>query len=114
MGVGHDLVPSHRRERAARHPVGGTVVIVAEPDAADEVARVAHKPSIAVSVCGAGFARCPDPVEDRAFTGPILHNFVHHENHVSGDLGSDHLFWLLTVAVPAPYGGAVGHSDLEY
>ena len=31
MRIGHDLVPCHRRERAAGHAVGRRIVVVAEP-----------------------------------------------------------------------------------
>ena len=56
MRIVHDVVPRHRRQRAAGHAIGRLVVVIAEPDAADEIAGVAHEPGVAISVGRAGLA----------------------------------------------------------
>src|SRR5207237_2779928 len=43
VGIGHDLVPSLRRQRSAGHLVHGLVVVIAEPDSTDEIAGVADE-----------------------------------------------------------------------
>ena len=55
--IGHDLAARSCRQRAAGHAVGRRVVVVAEPDAADEVAGEADEPGVAIGVGGAGLAR---------------------------------------------------------
>src|SRR6202011_1684356 len=48
VGIGHDLVPSLRRQRSAGHLVHGLVIIIAEPNSTDEIAGVADEPGVAV------------------------------------------------------------------
>ena len=114
MRIGHDLVPGHRRQRAAGHAVGRIVIVVPEPDAAHVIARVAHEPRIAVGVGGAGLAGDAHPVEDRALAGAFLHDLVHHEDHLQGDLLRDHLLGLLAVTVEAPHHLSVRAAHLEH
>ena len=54
--MSHDLLPGHRRQRAAGHAVGRLIVVVAEPDAGDVVAGEADEPGVAIGVGGAGLA----------------------------------------------------------
>jgi len=53
MRVGHDLVPRLRRQRAAGHAIERTIIVVAVPHAAHEVASVADEPGVAIGVGGA-------------------------------------------------------------
>ena len=57
MGVGHDVVPDQRRDGAAGHALGRRIIVVAHPDRAGEIARVADEPGVAIAVGGAGLAR---------------------------------------------------------
>ena len=111
--VFHDVVPGHRRQRAAGHAVGRGVVVVAEPDAADEIAGVAHEPGIAVSVGRAGLAGGGDAVEARAPAGAVFDDAVHHLDHVGGDVVRQHALRLRPVAVVAPDQLAVAGAHLE-
>src|SRR6185295_16215771 len=71
MGIGHDLVPCHRWHGAAGHAVHHLIVVIAHPDTAYEIARVADKPRVAISIGRAGFSRGGRVVKSRAPTGAV-------------------------------------------
>src|SRR6185437_2391866 len=71
MGIFHDAVPRHRRQRAAGHAIGRGVVVVAHPDAANEVTGVTHEPGVAVSIGGSGLAGGNDAVKARTAAGAV-------------------------------------------
>src|SRR5262249_59818387 len=99
VGIGHDVVPGHRRQRAAGHAVGHLVIVIAEPDAADEIARIAHEPRITVSVGRARLAGGRNSIQPCAFAGAVFDHTVHHLDHVRGDTRRHHLPRLRTVTV---------------
>src|SRR5690349_16512499 len=102
MRIGHDVVPWRRRQRAAGHPFGWRIIVVAHPNGADEIARVADKPGVAPIVGGAGLAASRYAVELRAPPGAVLDHGVHHLDHVHGYFRTDHLLRFRTVAIEAP------------
>src|SRR3974377_2491481 len=85
MSIFHYVVPGHRRKAAAGHAIGRAVVVIAEPDAAHEVASVAHEPGVAVAVGGSGLAGGGDAVEASAAAGAIFNHAVYHLDHIGGD-----------------------------
>ena len=86
MRVSHDVVPRHRRQRAAGHAFGRRIIVIAHPHRADEISRVADEPAVAPIVGGAGLAGDLDAVELRAPAGAVLDHRIHHLDHVERDL----------------------------
>src|SRR6516164_11042476 len=82
MRIGHDVVPCRCRQRAAGHPLGWGIIVVAHPNGADEIAGIADEPGIAPIVSGAGLAAGWYSVELRASPGAIFDDGVHHLDHV--------------------------------
>src|SRR4029450_10945659 len=111
--ITHDVVPGHRGQRAAGHAIHDLIVLIAEPDAADEIARITHEPGVAVSIGRAGFSCGRDAVESGPAARAILDNVIHHLDHVGGDAGWHYLPRLRTIAVEAPHeiGGAGPHFE---
>ena len=56
MGGPHEAGPDFHRQAAAGRLLGRRVVVIAEPDAGDEVRGVADEPGVAVILAGAGLA----------------------------------------------------------
>src|SRR6185436_19965061 len=113
VSIVHGGAPDHRRQRAAGHAIGRAVVVVADPNAGDEIAGVADKPSVAIIVGGAGLAGDPHAVDHRAPAGAFLGGLVHHKDHVHGNLFRQHLARLRAVAIEAPDHVAGPGADLE-
>ena len=57
MRLAHEAAPDFDRQIAARGVLGRRIVVVAEPDAGDEMAGVADEPGVAEILAGAGLAR---------------------------------------------------------
>src|SRR5579863_7204813 len=113
MRISHDVVPRHRRQRAASHAFGRGIVVVAHPNRSDEISRVTDEPAIAPIVGGAGLAAGRYAVELRAAAGAVLYHRVLHLDHVKRDLRGDHLPWFRTVTVEAPHQLAGIGTNLE-
>ncbi len=56
MGRAHEAGPDFHRQAAAGRLLGRRVVVIAEPDAGDEVGGVADEPGVAEILAGAGLA----------------------------------------------------------
>src|SRR5687768_9172565 len=102
MRIAHDRLPGHGRQRAAGHAISRAVVVVADPNATDNVAAVADEPGVAVGVGGPGLAGDPNTRNEGAAGGAFLGDLVHHHVHVGGDLRRHHLARLVALAVEPP------------
>ena len=93
--------------------LSGRIVVVAVPDAADEIAGEADEPGVAIGVGGAGLAGGLDAGKDGAPGRALFDHLVHHEGHVGRDLGREHLLRLGAVAIEPPDGlaGAGAHFE---
>ena len=87
----HHLVPGLRRQRAAGHLVGRGEVVIAEPDAANEVAGEAHEPGIAIGIGGACLAGGLDALQLGGAAGAALGYLREHEVHLRDGVGIEHL-----------------------
>jgi hypothetical protein len=47
MGATHESAPDFNRQAATGHVFGGCAVVIAEPDAGDEMCGVADEPGVA-------------------------------------------------------------------
>ena len=83
MRVSHDRAPGHAGQRAAGHAVGRRVIVVAHPDAADEVAGIADEPGVAPRIGGAGLAGGLDAGDHGAAAGAFFHRLVEHHVDVA-------------------------------
>src|SRR5215472_12193099 len=95
-------MPGLRGKRATGHLMHRLVIVIAEPNAANEIAGVADKPRITVSIGGSSLSRSLDAVEHSSPGGAFFDHLGHHPNHIDSHLRRDHLHRLLAVAVPPP------------
>src|SRR5215469_14520993 len=100
-------------KRAAGHLMHRLVIVIAEPNAANEIAGVANKPGITVSIGGSSLSRSPDAVERGSPGGAFFDYLGHHPNHIDSHLRRYHLHRLLAVTVPPPdqLAGAAAHFE---
>src|SRR6476619_2009268 len=81
MGAAHEAGPDFNRQAAAGRLPGRRGIVVAEPDAGDEVAGIADEPGIAEILAGAGLAGGRPARELRLLCGPDLQGLAHHGVH---------------------------------
>ena len=78
----HKPAPDFDRQIAARHLLGRRAVVVAEPHAGNQIARVADEPGVAPFLTGAGLAGGLPARQLRLAGGAgherLLHHCVHH------------------------------------
>src|SRR5262249_58941975 len=86
---------------AAGHLMHRLVIVIAEPNAANEIAGVADKPGITVSIGGSSLSRSSDAVERGSPGGAFFHHLGHHANHIDSHLWGYRLHRLLAVTVPS-------------
>src|SRR5215471_13127280 len=103
MRIGHDVVPCRRWQRAASHALGWRIIVIAHPNGADEIARIADEPGITPIVGSAGLAAGRHAVELGAASGSILDDGVHHLDHIHRYFRTDYLLRLGAVTVETPH-----------
>ena len=79
-------MPYFRGQHAASHFFHGTIIVIANPHAGDQIGRKTHKPGIAVIRCRTGFPgdRAADA---RRLSGAILDDIHQHLIHFANDAG---------------------------
>ncbi len=90
VGIFHQPLPGHRRQRAAGHVAGRMEVVIAEPDGGRVVAGEADIPGVAVALRGAGLARRADVGERRAPRRADLRHLHQHRVHLRHRLFRNH------------------------
>ena len=78
----HDLPPRHRGQDAARQVLHRSVVVVAEPDAADEVAGEGVEPGVGRVVGGAGLSGYDETGNLGRAACPLGHDMGHDLVHL--------------------------------
>src|SRR5665213_4022856 len=77
----HEAAPDLDRQAAADRFLGRRIVVIAEPDAGDEVRGVADEPGVAEIFGGAGFAGGLPAGKTGAARGAGDQRLVHHRVH---------------------------------
>src|SRR5208337_4371430 len=85
MGEGHDFAPSHRWQHATGQVLHWRVLVVAEPDAADQVSGEGVEPGIGRVVGRPGLARDDETRNLGGAAGALGHDMSHDIVHF-GDL----------------------------
>src|SRR5512134_39352 len=87
----HEGVPGLGRQQAAGDVVHRAEVVVAHPDAGDELAGVADEPGVAIARARAGLAGDVREIERRALAGAVGDDELQHLVHLLGDARGDDL-----------------------
>ena len=88
----HGFSPNIGRDTAAGHAFERSVVIIAHPDANDEIRGKANKPGIPCRLGGSGFTGNFNAVNLSALPGARLDHLMHHKCELLGGLGANNAF----------------------
>src|SRR5262249_56696938 len=105
-------MPGLRGKRATGHLMHRLVIVIAEPNAANEIAGVADKPRITVSIGGSSLSRSLDAVEHSSPGGAFFDHLGHHPNHIDSHLRRETLPHPLPPSVPPPR--ALPHPPVHF
>ena len=112
MRRAHEAGPDLDRQSAAHSPLGRRTVVIAEPDAGDEIGGVADEPGVAEILAGSGLARRDPARQFRLARGAAAQRFLHHGVHHRDIVRVDHLAELVGLAGIEQL--AMGGTDLQH
>src|SRR5690606_32980222 len=87
----HEAMPDDRRQAAAGQLLGWRAIVIAEPDAGDELRRVTDEPGIPEILAGAGLAGRRPAGDRRLAPGAHLQRLLQHGVHHADMLVADDL-----------------------
>ena len=111
MSAFHIVVECHGGEAAAGHAIGCGVVIIAHPDAGNDLWGIADKPSIPEILAGAGFGG-DIAVFEFAFAAGARFQHLHEPDIDFGDCGGVYDLFFIRLFMHIKY-FALGGADFD-